>query len=726
MKKTIFLFSFILFLLSILIFEFDFAFQKYSYDIVAGNHQEIHIVYHQETSLDDIINALKQFSIDHNVNISQYTFLDEETIHIYSTYLPADSGIRLIHGMYPKGGEFISNKQTTENPQSGYISSPPTQLDYKFYSIDQINNVGLRGDFYMASSDLELARALEKILYPLGDVQIAPVQVNLAYFVNVSLLLLVFFTFIIYIITVLFYVFSENKSIYLEQLWGYSSKEIFLRLLTPFFKPIACIIGVLVSVLAIFIIYYQQIHFVIVYLALFILAVLISLIVGAAISLMTLKMICQSGLSSVDLKEKLPFKNYAMASVIIKFVVTFVFLMINVFSIHTLLNLNKQLKTTEYWEVTKDIYQVTAKYSDTSNDLVKERARNNCLSDFYNALNEEKSAILIEAQNFSNMSTDVNHPKYLYELNTNDNLSASISTGGRNITINQNYLDFNPIISVNGNNAKEEIKYDRDTLILLVPEKLQQYEEKIQENFRELFYFQRVEIANMYNKEAGQALDTTSIDDLHVHIIYVKNNQEYFPFYTDLGDLDNNNMVVDPIAIIYHPTVDTSFIAAYVTSSLYFVDTHKGEAYTSLKEILVGTDALQYIPSVISVYQEKGKEISALKQKIVQQITALILMLIISICCIIVFAWCYYIPNAKTMYLRLLFGYSHWYRNKKMYLTVLITNMIAGIAVYMAFLSIISVYAIVVLLLFDIFITFFMEKMLQEKYKSAILKGDSL
>lgn len=726
MKKKICLFSLTLFLLSILIFEFDFAFQKYSYDIVVGDHQEINIVYYQETSQDDIINALKQFSTVHNVNISQYTFLDEETIHIYSTNLPEDLNIQLIGGRYPKGDEFISNKQTTEDSQSGYISSPPTQLNYKFYSIDHINNVGLRGDFYMASSDLKLARELEKTLSSLGDVQIRHVQVNTVSFANVSLLLLLFFTFMIYIVLALFYVFSENKTIYLEQLWGYSLKDIFLGILAPFFKPIACIIGVLVSVLVIFIIYYQQIHFVMVYLSLFILAVLISLIVGGSISLMALKMIYQSGLSSVDLKEKLPFKNYAAASIIIKFIVTFVFLMINIFSIHTLLNLNKQLKTTEYWEVTRDVYQVMAKYSDTSDDLSKERIRNNRLSDFYNALNEEKSAILIEAQNFSNMSTDVNHPKYLYELNTKDDISASISTGGRKITINENYLDFNPILTINGNNAKEEIIYDPNTLTLLVPEKLQQYEGEIQQNFRELFYFERVEITNMYNEETGQALDRTPIDDLKVKIIYVKNNQEYFPFYTDLGDLDNNNMIVDPIAIIYQPTVDTSFIAAYVTSSLYFVDTDKGEAYSSLQEILVETDALQYIPSVISVYQEKGQEISALKLKIVQQITALVLMLIISICCIIVFAWCYYIPNAKTMYLRLLFGYSHWYRNKKMYLTLLTINIVAGIVVYMAFSSIISVYAVVILLLFDIFITFFMEKILQEKYKSAILKGDSL
>lgn len=452
----------------------------------------------------------------------------------------------------------------------------------------------------------------------------------------------------------------------------------------------------------------------------------VGLTIGVLIALLTLYMIFRLGISSVDLKGKLPFKNYAIASVIVKFIVTFVLLTINIFSMNLLLDLNKQLNSNEYWKITEDVFRVNAKLPNTTENLSADRQLNNKLSDFYDALNEKKSAILIAAENFANINTVGNESKYLYELNATQGSNPLISTSGRNIVINKNYLDFNPIITTSGEKAKDKIIYDSETLSLLVPEKLRRFEKEIERNFLNFFYFQRVEVANIYNKEMGRPLDRTTVDDLQLQIIYVKNNQDYFTLNTKFGDLNNNNLVVDPIAVIYQPTMDTSFIGAYVTSSLYFIDNSNGEAYSSISEILKETNTLSYIPSVFSVYQERGKEIAEAIQQMYQQVAALVLLLIISICCIVIFTWCYYIPNAYTIYLHLLFGYSHWYRNKLLYLTMIITNIVSGIAVYAIFPSIITIYSSLVLLLLDIITIFLVGKILQSKHNSAILKGDQI
>lgn len=726
MKKIIIIISFTLFITSVLIFAFNFTFQKYSYGMLMSNHQEINVIFNDNKSQDDFINKLQQFSEKYHVNISQYTFLDEDTVHIYSTNLSVDPGLRLIDGDFPKGNDFISNKLINENNQSGFISFPPTQLDYRFYNIDQIKNVGLNGVFYVASPNQAVSKKLEMVLSPFGDVKTTDSSINPLSFVNITLLLMVLFTFITFFIVSLFYIFSERKMIYLSRLWGYTFKEVFINLLRPFFKPIIYILGAFAITLTVFIMGFKQTDYIFVYSVLFLSVIFVVLTIGIFIALLTLYMIFRLDISSVDLKGKLPFKNYAIASVIVKFIVTFVLLTINVFSINLLLDLNKQLNSNEYWKITEGVYRVNAKLPNTTENLSADRKLNNRLSDFYDALDEKKSAILIAAENFANVDTVGNESKYLYELNVTQDSNALISASGRNVVINKNYLDFNPIITTSGENAKDKVIYDSETLSLLVPEKLRKFEKDIERNFLNFFYFQRVEVANIYNEEMGQPFDKTTIDDLKLQIIYVKNNQEYFTLNTKFGDLNNNNLIVDPIAVIYQPTMDTSFISAYVTSSLYFIDNNNGEAYSSISEILKDTNTLSYIPSVFSVYQERGKEIADVIHQIYQQVATLVLMLIISICCIVIFTWCYYIPNAYTIYLHRLFGYSHWYSNKLLYLTIIITNIVSGIAVYTIFSSFITIYSSLVLLLLDITIIFSNGKILQRKHNSAILKGDQI
>ena len=56
MKKIIIIISFTLFISSILIFAFNFTFQKYSYGMLMSNHQEINVLFNDNKSQDDFIN----------------------------------------------------------------------------------------------------------------------------------------------------------------------------------------------------------------------------------------------------------------------------------------------------------------------------------------------------------------------------------------------------------------------------------------------------------------------------------------------------------------------------------------------------------------------------------------------------------------------------------------------------------------------------------------------
>ncbi|GIO25048.1 DUF1430 domain-containing protein [Oceanobacillus sp. J11TS1] len=724
MKKIITVISFILFLFSLLLFAFNFAFQKFSYDMVMNDHQEVNIIPNDERSQDEFLDAIQQFSKKHHVNISQYTFLDDETMHIYSTNLEDDPNIDLVDGTFPEENEFIANNFNYENNQSGMISTPPSQLDLKFHNMDQVINVGLQDILYISSSNQDINTELEKVLSPFGHIEFVNNELSPFYFVDLTLLLIVFFTFINFSIVSIFYIFSEKKLIYIYQLWGYSFKEIFKGLMKPFFKVASYILGSCIIALTIFIFYFKQYHYVYIYIGLFFIVVIIVMSIGFLIAFLMIRMILRLGISSVNLKGKLPFKNYAIASVMAKFIITSILLSVNIFSVTSLLDLNKQLESNEYWNITEGLYRINVHIPDNvMNNLSADRQINNKLSDFYDELNEKKSAILIDSVNFLNIDLGINDSIYAYELDTEESGSnPHTSIDGRNVTINENYLDFNPIYTIDGENAKDKINYDSETLSLLVPEKLRDYEEEIKHNFLDFFYFQKVEVDNIYNEEIGLPLNSISIDDLDIQIIYVENNQDYFTLNSNSGDL-NNNLVTDPIAVIYQPTMDTSFISAHVTTNLYYYDNSES-AYSSISNVLNDTDTLGYIPSVSSVFQEKGQEIAEAKQLMYQQIITLIFMLILSFLCIIIFTWCYYAPNIYKLYIEYLFGYSHWFSNKYLYLTMFITNIISGIAVYIIFSSIITIYSIVVLLLIDMITIMLVGKIIQQKNSSTILKGD--
>ena len=53
-----------------------------------------------------------------------------------------------------------------------------------------------------------------------------------------------------------------------------------------------------------------------------------------------------------------------------------------------------------------------------------------------------------------------------------------------------------------------------------------------------------------------------------MNLIYVKKNQNYFTY--SINDGDNKSNIRDPIAIIYNGQIDTSFIGAWITTSLFY------------------------------------------------------------------------------------------------------------------------------------------------------------
>lgn len=180
----------------------------------------------------------------------------------------------------------------------------------------------------------------------------------------------------------------------------------------------------------------------------------------------------------------------------------------------------------------------------------------------------------------------------------------------------------------------------------------------------------------MFNEEIGEPLvEGITVEDLTVHIIYTEEGQSYFSFNRFHGG--QTNTFYDPIAMILPAaSVDSSFAASLVTTSLYFYDS-SGQAFETILPTILESEMVE-INRIISVYDEANQEIILLQQRLFYQLIEVILIITFSLLMLSLFIWAYYQTNSYQLNLKYLFGYSFWERHQTLILTTLFSNLIAG------------------------------------------------
>ena len=119
---------------------------------------------------------------------------------------------------------------------------------------------------------------------------------------------------------------------------------------------------------------------------------------------------------------------------------------------------------------------------------------------------------------------------YTYKINVK-NKEDLYSPYGRNIVVDKNYLKRHPIKDTMGKNVINAIEDKENVLNILVPLKFKTYEDIIKSSFKEWFYFQKVEVANIYREAKSQNIIEGNVDGLKVNIIYIENGQRLHPIF---------------------------------------------------------------------------------------------------------------------------------------------------------------------------------------------------
>lgn len=232
------------------------------------------------------------------------------------------------------------------------------------------------------------------------------------------------------------------------------------------------------------------------------------------------------------------------------------------------------------WEDCKKIYTTVVTYSGEDDDKeylrIAERSEQ-----VLHLLEENVGAFVMDAYNYQSVDDDGTP---LYEMN-GLSYPIEIDPNGYSIRVSKNYFNFNPIETADGSNLFEEIIYDDTTLNILVPEKYQSMEEQIIEAYRAHFYFEKATATENYNLLAGidEQMDISE-DDLSIHIIYVKDDQQYFTFNAECA-CQTDNLITDPIVEIYTYNVHCNYAHSFMSQWVYF-SSDAGSEENAFKEIL--------------------------------------------------------------------------------------------------------------------------------------------
>ena len=352
---------------------------------------------------------------------------------------------------------------------------------------------------------------------------------------------------------------------------------------------------------------------------LFLVAVSLSVLFFAGYSALLIRSMYASRDEYEGLKGKKPYKLLMGASLLLNLV----FLAFFVGALSFLQDTNKELARFEenlsVWEKTENLYQTVTTY--IGQDQVSEHVQdeqNQAVKKAYQDLNKKVDGFLMDASNYSEVDEGV----YTYDLNTKEGEDVRTNPGGKTITINLNYLAHNPIESEQGS-IREQLIDDENVLNLLVPVSLREKESEIKEKFISHFYFQKVEVENIYREGKGEPLNKMKKEDLDVHIIYVKDNQSYFTFNpNEKGEGDY--FIHDPIAIIDNASFDASFYMSYLGSSYYFYS-DEDDPMQRISPIAAAHDAstLQRVESVYDAYGKMIQELSVTRVFLLLVIAAL-------------------------------------------------------------------------------------------------------
>lgn len=651
------------------------------------------------------LEEITDFSEEQNVEIAQYSFLSENKIDIYSTNKEKYKEILLIPNL-------IFNKSI------------------KVHDFVDSHNVGFKNIIYIDTKDENIIHAFEKKfseyaeLYDnLGETYEGSrfsLKKVMIYMDSDIFTILPLFLFVLTLL-ILFYYLNNKKKYLVHELWGYSNKQIYYILNKSLYKALLITIFssnlIMVGIICIFKLEKVLWEFIPIIIGINLIILLLLLLIS--IILFSLSFV---NLNSRNEKNRLSKIRFIANISKLCLLVLMIVLSKNCSYERMLLNTNEN--NLKLWKNTENLFKICEIYSPIYGDLPKEYEQNKKILNVYKDLSEMDKVFIINTLNFEHGGSANSEEYCNYMLNVHKEEDL-YSPNGRNIMVDKNYLKRNLIKTHSDkNNVLDKIDDSKDVLNILVPQKLKKYEDTIKKSYREWFYFQKVDVLNIYKEARNEDLVTRNIDDLKINLIYLENNQYYFTYNMYSGD--SLNRIKDPIVTVYTENVDNSLLASNLSSYMFLESENE---YSALKEIKDITQKynINELNAVLSVYDEKGEEIDRIKDEIGKLTLKIIIVLCMLIALMSVITYVYYKSSISKIVIKSLHGYSFTATYKDLLLSNLYMYILVFLLIAIVYKEIypFTIIVIVFMILVDFITTKTVNKALISKGEIKLSKGES-
>lgn len=714
MKKAIcILFTFQLLILSII--GIDLFENKKLNDILYKNTTSVLLSFDSpRTYSKEFGKYLSDLGRNNQISISKYVFKSKNELIIYTSDTTLNNKIKLIKGVFPENNQFISNTYSDDLQQSGLFTKIDPELKINIKNMDMTNNISGEGIYYISTINQDL---LNNIIADLNDNVASTKIVDTTKIISTNIsqeeIICILLLLLCLLMTITQYSIYKLKKVIILRINGFSIVKILSNIGKKFIYilMLASIIGYII--LAIYYIYLNSFNyfFELSFYYLLISILFSSLYIFTFMILMLLNLKIAHKINAIKGK-----KNYYVIS-FMQYGLKLIFILALLISLHQVFIkasiINKQIENYTQWNKTQNLYTIAVTYNG-EDDAKKHVETSNKIEKFYEKIIKEKNGFIVSSDNYSKVDNT-----YLYELNCED-VSPEVSPNGKRITVNENYFKYNDIESVNSS-VLNQIDYNDNVINILVPEKLKNYEQDIKANYKKYFYFQKVEVENIYNKKLNLQKNTTLESDLKVNIIYVKNNQYYFSYNSTI-EFENNNLIKDPIVVIYTGNIDNSSCLSYMTNSFYFYSNAE-DPFNEIKPIILECDLESSIQKVISVYDKYGNEIQKIGKECNKLVIVIIILFISNFISIYNLMISYYEKNKYKLYIKKLFGYNFLRLNRTFILMLILIDIIPVIVISM-FYGFRILLAGITLIFLELLSIIIMDKLLSIKSFNSIIKGE--
>lgn len=550
--------------------------------------------------LEDIDGAVK--SVDADIMLRQVQNLGGKDHYQYFKTNHTERFLNI--STNAKSNKLAAGECISTIKQEGYktfrLNASSLMQNITFYPWDEADTCDLSSSTYFVEKDHQdtVIEAIQALGYD--------VSVNSTVYISgkFSVLLFGFVPAFMLIASMAFYVLSGGKRNVLKKMEGYNTLDIMkdeAKHICPTFAASFLIVEAVSLIVAAVLYQTALLQYI-----LFSLPNIVILIVTVLIGALLVSLLIRRQKSAEYIKGRVPRRGIYITTIIAKGVfVGFLIFFLSI-AIRNATISHNTMQTFQFFADKMNGYVTVPVYN--SNASTQNMSQN--YKEFYLATVNRYNGVLVDASN------------YEYDLISGKTMAEEF--GQTEITVNRNYLDFNPIYSVDGSTITDAQLSNTDFNVL-IPASKENEQEK--ENWREYI-------------QASFGMETN-------FITYDDAGSQIFSYNANAGTGAYGALDAPVILVVEDEQVEGAFVLSYCSQGAYFLKVPGEHAYSELLPILQETGIASVTLNTPSVADTFSKTINHQRQMLILYGTQSVVLLI-GLLCLIVFSAKLYCENYKS------------------------------------------------------------------------------